>query len=118
MSYFKVVNPRGKEIFTNVSLHPGEVLENELAARNIKKSDFAESLGMKPGHFSELLHGKRHVSAATAIKLGNQLDIPAEFWMRVQVYHDLFKERTKAERITDRKEVIVNERMHPYWKSV
>ena len=95
MSNYKVVNSNGKEIFTDVSLHPGEVLQMELAARNIKKSEFAELLGMKPGHFSELLHGKRHVSAATALKLQKLLGIPAEYWMRVQVYHDLFVERNK-----------------------
>ena len=95
MSNYKVVNSSGKEIFTDVSLHPGEVLQMELAARNIKKSEFAELLGMKPGHFSELLHGKRHVSAATALKLQKLLGIPAEYWMRVQVYHDLFVERNK-----------------------
>ena len=95
MSNYKVVNSNGKEIFTDVSLHPGEVLQMELAARNIKKSEFAELLGIKPGHFSELLHGKRHVSAATALKLQKLLGIPAEYWMRVQVYHDLFVERNK-----------------------
>jgi HTH-type transcriptional regulator/antitoxin HigA len=95
MTDYKVVNSRGKEIFTDVSLHPGEVLQMELAARNIKKTEFAELLGMKPGHFSELLHGKRHVGAAAALKLEKLLDIPAEYWMRVQVYHDLFIERNK-----------------------
>jgi len=95
MPNYKVVNSRGKEIFTDVSLHPGEVLQMELAARNIKKIEFAESLGMKPGHFSELLHGKRHVSASTALKLEKLLGISAEYWMRVQVYNDLFVERNK-----------------------
>ena len=95
MSNYKVVNSRGKEIFTDVTIHPGEILQMELAARNIKKRDFANLLGMKAGHFSELLHGKRHVSAATALKLQKLLDIPAEYWMRVQVYHDLFVERNK-----------------------
>ncbi len=95
MSDYKVVNSRGKEIFTDVNLHPGEILQMELSARNIKKIEFAELLGMKPGHFSELLHGKRHVSAATAIKLQKLLDISAEYWMRVQVYYDLFVERNK-----------------------
>ncbi len=95
MSNYKVINSRGKEIFTDVTLHPGEVLQMELAARDLKKSEFAELLGMKPGHFSELLHGKRHVSAATAIKLEKLLNISAEYWMRVQVYHDLFMERIK-----------------------
>jgi len=95
MSNYKVVNSRGKEISTDVSLHPGEILQMELTARNIKKSEFATLLGMKPSHFSELLHGKRHVSAATAIKLEKLLDISAEYWMRVQVYNDLFVERIK-----------------------
>ena len=95
MPDYKVVNSRGKQIFTDVNLHPGEILQMELAARNIKKAEFAESLGMKPGHFSELLHGKRHVGAATALKLQKLLDISAEYWMRIQVYHDLFIERNK-----------------------
>ncbi len=95
MSNYKVVNARGKEIQTDISLHPGEVLQMELAARDIKKTKFAEMLGMKPSHFSELLHGKRNVGAALAIKLEKLLDISAEFWMRVQVYHDLFIERNK-----------------------
>ncbi|MEO7394180.1 MAG: HigA family addiction module antitoxin [Chitinophagaceae bacterium] len=97
MSDYKVVNSRSKEIFTDVTIHPGEILQMELAARNIKKTDFAEMLGMKPGHFSELLHGKRHVSAATALKLEKLLDISAEYWMRVQVYHDLFMERARRQ---------------------
>ncbi len=43
----------------------------------------------------ELLHGKRHISAGTAIKLEKLLDISAEYWMRVQVYSHLFIERNK-----------------------
>ena len=95
MSDYKVVNSRGKEIFTDVLLHPGEILQMELAARNSKKTEFAALLGMKAVHFSELLHGKRHVGAATALKLQKLLDISAEYWMRIQVYHDLFVERNK-----------------------
>src|ERR1700761_2896797 len=99
MSTYKVINSRGKEIQTDVSLHPGEILQDELEAREIKKSWFAEQLGIRPGHLSELLAGKRHVSAALALKLERLLDIPAEYWMRVQVYHDLFMERHKEREI-------------------
>jgi addiction module HigA family antidote len=97
MNNYKTVNARGKEIRTDVSLHPGEVLQDELEARAIAKSVFTEQPGMKPSHFSELLHGKRHVGAATALKLENILGAPAEYWMRIQVYHDLFAERHKQE---------------------
>lgn len=95
MPDYKVLNSKGKEIFTDVSLHPGEVLMMEIEARNIKKSVFAAQLGIMPSHFSELLHGKRHLSAANALKLEKLLGISAEYWMRVQVYHDLFVERNK-----------------------
>jgi len=95
MSSYSVLSKEGKEIYTNASLHPGEVLMLELEARDIKKSSFAEQINMKPSHFSELLHGKRHISAAIALKLEKLLDIEAEYWMRVQVYHDLFVERRK-----------------------
>jgi len=96
---YKVLNSRGKEIQTDVFLHPGEVLLDELEARGIKKTAFAALLGIKPGHLSELLHGKRHVSASMALKLEKLLNIPAEYWMRVQVYYDLFIERNKPREI-------------------
>jgi addiction module HigA family antidote len=92
---YKVTDKKGKEIFTPETLHPGEVLELELSARNIKKSEFAQSLGVRPGHLSELLHGRRHVSAHTAINLERILGIDAEFWLRVQMYYDLQIERNK-----------------------
>ena len=92
---YRVLNSRGKEIYSDITLHPGEILQDELEARDIKKSLFAEQLGMKASHFSELLHGKRHISAATALKLEKLLDVSAEYWMRVQVYYDLFMERQK-----------------------
>jgi antitoxin HigA-1 len=95
MTDYKILNGRGKEIHTDIALHPGDILIDELEARNIKKTEFAQQLNMKPGHFSELLHGKRHVSAATALKLERLLGITAEYWLRVQVYYDLFVERGK-----------------------
>lgn len=95
MKPYKVQNSKGKEIHTDIALHPGDILLDELEARNVKKSVFAEKLEMKPSHFSELLHGKRNLSAATAIKLEKLLGIPAEYWLRVQVYYDLYLERNK-----------------------
>lgn len=95
MKPYKVQNAKGKEIYTDIALHTGDVLMDELEARNIRKMIFAEKLEMKPSHFSELLHGKRNLSAATAIKLENLLGISAEYWLRIQVYYNLFLERNK-----------------------
>ncbi len=95
MSTYSTIAKNGKEIFTDITLHPGEVIADELEAREIKKSDFAAQLDMKPSHFSELIHGKRHIGAALALKLEKLLNVKAEYWMRLQVYHDLFEERNK-----------------------
>ncbi|NCI46149.1 HigA family addiction module antitoxin [Sediminibacterium soli] len=97
MSDYKIIGKNGKEIFTDISLHPGEVLADELTARNISKQDFACQLDMRPSHFSDLLHGRRHVGAALALKLEKLLKISAEYWMRLQVYYDLVEERNRQE---------------------
>lgn len=78
-----------------MKLHPGEVLEEELEARNIKKSVFAMELKIYPSHFSDILKGRRNISAAIAIKLEKALGISAEFWIRLQGEYNLKLEREK-----------------------
>ena len=95
MTSFKVLDKQGVPIQTNVVLHPGEVLAVELEGRQIKEADFAAQLGIKPSQLSELLHGKRHVSAQMALRLEAALGIDAEFWMRVQTAFDIAFERGK-----------------------
>jgi antitoxin HigA-1 len=84
-----VLGKDGKELQTDVLLHPGEVLRMEIEAREIKKTDLAEALSLKPGNLSELLQGKRHVSAVLALKLEAVFDISASFWLSVQTDYDL-----------------------------
>lgn len=96
MNNFQVVDNKGTQITTDETLHPGEVLEMEIEARNYKKTAFAALLQMRPSQLSELLHGKRHVSVALALKLEALLGINAEYWMRVQVSYDLEMERRKG----------------------
>jgi HTH-type transcriptional regulator/antitoxin HigA len=89
MSNFKVTNRKGNELHADVLLHPGEVIAEELEARNIKKTDFASKLGIQPANLSEMLKGKRNLSALTAFKLEQLLGISAEFWLRLQMDYDL-----------------------------
>lgn len=89
MAEYKVIGKNGKQIYTDVLYHPGELLNEELQARGIVQKEFAALVNMRPSHFNELLKGKRHVSALLALKLEKQLDIDAKFWMRLQVDYDL-----------------------------
>lgn len=93
---YQIISRSGSPIHTDVTLHPGEVLAMEIESRGFKKIEFAGLLLVQPSQLSELLHGKRHVSAALAIKLEQLLDISAEYWMRLQVAYDIAIERQKA----------------------
>jgi addiction module HigA family antidote len=89
MGEYKVIGKNGKEIYTDILYHPGELLSEELEARGIVQKDFAALVNMRPSHFNELLKGKRHISALLALKIEKELGIDAKFWMRLQVDYDL-----------------------------
>ncbi len=86
-----VLGKNGQEILNDEnSLRPGYIIEMEIEARNLKKQDVAQSLGIKPQHLSELLKEKRHVSAMLALKLEQIFGLDADYWLRVQSgYHSL-----------------------------
>lgn len=89
MPTYKTLDKNGKRILTDVALHPGEVLADEIAARGIKQIDFARKMKLHPPHFNDLLKGKRHVSARIALKIENELGIDADYWLRLQISYDL-----------------------------
>lgn len=91
----KILGSNGKQIKVNVSLAPGEVLREELEARNITQSAFAIKMGIYPSHFSDVLKGKRRLNASLALKLEEELGISAEFWVGLQADFELSKERQK-----------------------
>ena len=91
-----VLSKDGRELKTDILLHPGNVLKKELATRGLKKNFFAEKLGMHASQLSDLLNGKRHVNATLAIKLEDLLGIEAVFWMSVQSAYDLEMARFEA----------------------
>ncbi len=89
MNNFQAISRSGKPIEINILLHPGKLLGEELVARGITKKEFALLLGIQPPHLSDLIKGKRHISARLALKLEKFLDIDAGFWLRLQNTYDL-----------------------------
>ena len=86
---YSVIGSEGKELKTDVKLHPGEVLEMELEARGLIKSKFAMDIKMYPSHMSDVLKGKRNITEDIALKIESVLEITAEFWMRLQVEYNI-----------------------------
>lgn len=97
MAEYKVIDKNGNEVHSAERIHPGEILYDELEAREIKQKDFAQQLDMRAPHLNELLHGKRNINAVLALKLEKLLGISASFWVRLQAEHDLDKARLEYE---------------------
>lgn len=90
-----VVGKNRKKLKSAVKLTVGDVLNDELKARGIKRVDFAKRLGITPGNLTELMSGARNVSAFTAIKMEKILGISAKFWLKIQLDKDLRVARLK-----------------------
>lgn len=99
MGHDKIIGKNGSEIYFEILLHPGEVLENELLERKITKSAFAMKIAMYPAHFSDIIKCKRNISANIALKLEKELNISAEFWLGLQMDYDLGKERMRIKQV-------------------
>ena len=102
MAIYKVVDKNGKKLTTDVLLHPGEVLADELIAREIRQKEFAQKIKIQPPHLNDLLKGKRHVSARIAIKLEKEFGIDAGYWLRLQMSYDLAVARKDAAAETEK----------------
>ena len=71
--------------------HPGELLrEDVLPALGMTQTAFAERLGVSRVTVSEILHGKRALSADMAVRLARLLGTTAESWLNMQQSVDLW----------------------------
>lgn len=71
-------------------LHPGEVLQEEyLKPLGISQNKLALSMRVPAQRISEIINGKRAVTADTAIRLAKVIGTTAEFWLSLQMDYDL-----------------------------
>lgn len=76
--------------------HPGEVLLADfLVPRGISQYRLAKDVGVPQRRISEIVQGKRGITADTALRLGRFFAMEAEFWLNLQSRYDL--ERTEIE---------------------
>ena len=79
------------------NLHPGEVLLEEfLKPLDISQNKLARAMGVPPRRINEIVHGKRAVTADTAIRLARALGTSEQFWMGLQADYDLEEARKVA----------------------
>ncbi len=88
-------------------VHPGEVLLEEfLKPLGITQYRLAKSISVPPRRVNEIVHGKRAVTANTALRLSRFFGMSERFWINLQIGYDLEVEKDRlADRLT--REVVV-----------
>ena len=75
-------------------IHPGEILmEDFIEGFEITQNKLAVSIGVPPRRINEIVHGKRGITASTAIRLARYFGTSEEFWMNLQSNYELRLER-------------------------
>jgi addiction module HigA family antidote len=77
-------------------IHPGEILADELVELNKTPTELARELYVPANRISQLIAGKRAMTADTALRLERRLGVSAAFWMNLQKRYelDLARDRT------------------------
>jgi len=87
---------------------PGEILLEEfLKPMGISQSQLAKDINVPANRISQVVHGKREITADTALRLGKYFGIEPEFWLNLQVRFNMKIARIKLGRIIE-KEVKVH----------
>lgn len=72
------------------SIHPGEVLIEEfLKPMGISQYRLAKDISVSPRRINEIVHGKRAITADTALRLGRFFGMSPQFWLNLQTRYDL-----------------------------
>lgn len=71
-------------------IHPGEILiEDFIQGFGITQHKVAVAIGVPPRRINEIVHGKRGISADTAIRLARYFGTSEEFWMNLRSNYEL-----------------------------
>jgi addiction module HigA family antidote len=83
--------------------HPGRLLKRELIARGISANRLSLDLGVPSGRITDILNGRRSISADTAVRLSRYFGNRPQFWLDLQSQYDIaLIEREKGQEIAKR----------------
>jgi len=81
-------------------IHPGRILKRELDARGLSANKLALALRVPSGRITQIINGKRGISAESALRFSRYFGNSARFWMILQTRYDLaIAERDIGQRI-------------------
>ncbi len=69
--------------------HPGSFLKRELKVRELSANRLALDLSVPSGRITDILNGRRSITADTAVRLGRYFGNRAQFWLDLQSQYDI-----------------------------
>lgn len=78
-------------------IHPGEHLAEFLDELGISQYRLAAAIHVPPRRINEIVHGRRSVTADTALRIGKALGTTPEFWLNLQRMYDLDAARNSTD---------------------
>jgi antitoxin HigA-1 len=84
-------------------VHPGRLLKRELTVRKLSANRLSLDIGVPSGRVTDILNGRRSITADTAVRLGRYFGNGAQFWLDLQGQYDIgVVEREKGAEIAKR----------------
>ena len=84
-----MVNTENNRYTPDYTIHPGEILEETLESRGIKKTIFADKCGISNKTVSQIIHGKSTITPEMAIKFERALGSSASLWINLSTDYEL-----------------------------
>lgn len=92
-----MMTKRPVRLVSNLAIHPGELLEEEIEFIGMTQLEFAERTGISVHVINEIIRGKKDITDDLAVDLENALGSPAHMWMNSQARYDFIKARSKED---------------------
>ena len=93
-------------------IHPGEILMEEfIEPMGLSQNRLANDISVPPRRINEIVHGKRRITADTALRLAHYFKMSPQFWLGLQMDYDLDVEEDRLALRID-KEVCIYELAH------
>lgn len=70
-------------------IHPGEILADELTEINMSAAELARKINVPANRISQILSGKRSITADTALRIGKWFGTGPKIWLNLQQAYDL-----------------------------
>ena len=93
----------GKKYGKKNPIHPGEILLEEfLTPMHLSQNKIANDIGVPPRRINEIVHGKRKITADTALRLAHYFKMSPQFWLGLQMDYELDVEEDRlADRLSE-----------------